>query len=137
MQRREHTSATALDGEIYVVGGRWRDIGELSSTEIYDPIDDAWRPVPTLAVPRAGHATVRAGAQLVVLEGEVILSGSEALDSMEVLDPTLGRWRKAGTLPQPLHGVAAVVDRGKLYVVGGSRHAGSVANDGRVFERVW
>ena len=36
-ESREHTAATALDGKIYAMGGRWANSGELMSVEVYDP----------------------------------------------------------------------------------------------------
>ena len=42
---REHTSATVLDGKLYLLGGRWRR-GNLAVGAVFDPATNAWTPLP-------------------------------------------------------------------------------------------
>jgi N-acetylneuraminic acid mutarotase len=132
LQPREHTAAVAaLDGKIYLLGGRWQSPGELSSIEIYDPENDSWTLGPPMAEVRSGFGAAVLGGKIFVLGGEIIISGLETLDSVEIFDPESGSWSFAPPMPFALHGVPAAVSDEALYVLGGADEAGTANNSGR------
>ena len=122
----------ALDGKIYLLGGRWQPPGELTTIEVYDPETNVWEPGPSLDTARGGIAATVLDGRIFVLGGEVIMSGRETLDSVEVLDPAAATWSFAPQMPVTLHGVPAVTHDGAVYVLGGSDRAAAADNRGRV-----
>ena len=131
--RREHTAATVHGGRIHIVGGRFRGLGELDSTESYDPARNAWSFGPRLGTARGGFSAVSVNDALWVFGGEVIMKGRETLASTEVLRRNAAAFAPGPELPLPLHGVPVVVADGFFYVLGGSERAAAIENRGRVF----
>lgn len=133
-QRREHIGGVAFQGKLVVVGGRFRGVGELKSTEIYDVRKDQWYFGPLLNSVRAGHAAVVHKKSILAFGGEIIMRGKrETLDDSEQLDSLSGSWRRGEYLPLALHGMPIVSINQKLYVLGGSESAGAIVNRGLVF----
>jgi N-acetylneuraminic acid mutarotase len=132
-ESREHMAAAALDGKLYVLGGRWSGTGELTSVEVYDPATDTWTIALPLQTARGGFAAVTVNGKIYVLGGEVLTGENQALTSVEIFDPQTGRWEFGPDLPLPLHGVPAVQVGGVLYVLGGADRAGAISNQGLVF----
>jgi hypothetical protein len=125
-------AAAALNGEIYALGGRWQGAGEFSSVEIYDPAADAWRPGPALLRPRAGFSAAVLAGRLFIAGGEIIFTGTEALDSLEVFDPATQSWSPGPALPSDIHGNPVAALDGRFFILGGSTVPGAVANLGVV-----
>lgn len=122
---REHLTAVAFDGTLFVIGGRWRDQGNLTAVESYDPAANAWSK-------RADMPTARGGLTATVLAGRIHVTGGEDLASgdtfpdHEVYDPATDRWTAAAPLPTARHGLASGVIDGRWYVVGGGEQAGAM-----------
>lgn len=126
---REHLAAVALDGEIWAIAGRWR--GQIfSSTEVYDPRSDTWRPGPSLVEARSGFGATTYADTVVVAGGEVF-GPDESLESVEWLSD--GSWRLGEALPFGLHGSPLVFLGDRLYLPGGSTRGGGVENPGTLF----
>ena len=123
---REHVAAVAFGGAIWVIGGRWAG-GEWASVDVYDPATDTWEPGPDLIRARGGFGAT-------VWQGTIVVAGGEVLDSLETLTSVEvlvdGGWTEFDPMPVALHGNAAVALDGRLYVLGGSRRAGAIANSG-------
>ena len=133
-QRREHISAVVMDGKIMVIGGRYRGVGELNSTEIYTVETNQWKLGPVLNVARGGHAVVAHNGGIIVMGGEIIMgNGKKVLGDSERLDQLTAQWRKGWDLPQALHGLAAISHNESVYILGGSERAGAIVNRGRVY----
>jgi len=133
-ESREHTSAVALDGKIYAIGGRWSETGELTSVEVYDPAIDSWSSsAPSLQTARGGFSSVAVNGKIYAIGGEVLSGENHALTSVEFFNPELGEWTDGPDLPLPLHGVPAVNVDEKIYVLGGADRAGTISNQGLVF----
>jgi N-acetylneuraminic acid mutarotase len=109
-------SATALFGEIYVVGGRLADGQPTDVVEVYSPIQNAWRPVTALPQPVAGGLALSDGAFLYLFGG---WNGTTYLDTTYVYDPGEDRWRPLAEMPQPGAFTTGQFVTGRLYVVGG------------------
>jgi N-acetylneuraminic acid mutarotase len=135
-QSREHTAAVVLDGEIVALAGRWADVGELNSVEIYNPVTDTWRSGPPMSVARGGFgaavAPVGEDGRIYVAGGEVLTGARETLTSVEIYDLATEQWTAGPDLPVGLHGMPMVAYEDTLYVIGGSDWAGMIDNHGRV-----
>jgi N-acetylneuraminic acid mutarotase len=131
-QPREHVSAVAYQGELWVLGGRWFGVGELATTEIYDPASGIWRTGPDLNVARAGSAAAVVNGQIVIAGGEVIINNHETLASFEMFDPGNGVWQLGPDQPVPMHGVGGAADGDRFILLGGSIEAGAIQNEGQV-----
>ena len=125
---RDHFGAAALDGFVYVAGGRYEGGEEMDEFLRYDPRTDRWTEMPALPIGISGITMERVGDELVVSGGE----GSEqefVTGQTFAFDPRAGRWRELPPSPRPKHGYAAAGYRGRLYVFGGSRCGGSTPVD--------
>jgi N-acetylneuraminic acid mutarotase len=109
---RNHVAAAAIDGKIYVVGGRFGAgfRSEMTNAlEVYDPQANVW----TAKVPMP---TVRGGLNAVAANGCLHVFGGEGANGMfaqhELYDPALDAWYSLDPMPIPVHGVtgAALID---------------------------
>ncbi len=131
-QPREHVSAIAYQGEMWVLGGRWSGVGELTTVEIYNPITETWRDGPAMNVARAGFAAAVVQERPMVAGGEVIMNGRETLASFEILAPDAQIWQPGPALPVAMHGVGGAEFQGRFLLLGGSLQAGAIENEGQV-----
>jgi hypothetical protein len=67
-----------------------------------------------------------------VAGGEVIINGQETLASFELLAPTSDTWQLGPDLIYPMHGVGGAEFEGRFLLLGGSRRAGAIENEGQV-----
>jgi N-acetylneuraminic acid mutarotase len=130
-ERREHCTAGAINGTIYVAGGRVDGITNFEpKTWAYDPATDAWTEKASLPTPRGGLAGAVLGSKLYVFGGE----GNSAVSTgvfpnIDVYDPATDKWATIAQMLVPRHGFAAAVLDGKAYLPGGATHQGAGASD--------
>ncbi len=111
---RVHHAAVAVDGAIYVIGGR----GTPERLERYDPVGDHWTRLPDLPHPKENPYAVAAGGRIYVLGG-MDSAGEAEYARFEVFDPRTGEWRELAPLPTRRTDIAMVAMRGRIYVLGG------------------
>ena len=130
---RNHTTAAAVNGKVYVIGGRVGAafIGlasDISVVEEYDPATDKW------SAPRARMPTARSAVVSGVLNGRILVAGGEYQDTqmmatfraLEAYDPASNTWSIMPSMPVSRHGLAAGVIGNRLILVGGDvQSAGS------------
>lgn len=119
---REHTAAAALDGMLYVIGGRWPR-GNLNVAEVLDPGTNSWTRLPPMPSPRGGLTAAAVGGRIHVAGGEE-LTGGQTYDAHEAFDPVSGTWESLPPLPTARHGLASAAMDGIWYVIGGATGAG-------------
>jgi N-acetylneuraminic acid mutarotase len=116
---REHHGAAAIDGMLYVVGGRGDDDLSLDSLMRFDPATGRWEELPPLPEGSGGLAAVEHEGELVAIgggdDGDGWVTGATW-----AFDPETSRWRRLADLNVPRHGHAAVSADGRLLVFGGS-----------------
>ncbi len=129
---RNHHAVAAVDGKVYVIGGR---IGAAFITsgsntdvvEAYDPGNDSWsRPLDRMPTPRSA---VGAG----VHNNRIYVAGGEGQDrrmlgafrAVEAYDPAKNRWYIMPSMPNPRHGLAAGVVGDRFYAVSGDAQSAS------------
>lgn len=140
--------AAAVDGRIYVIGGRRRatpesrhfnDHIDTAGGEVFDPATGRWSAI-------ADAPTARNSAAAAVIAGRIyVVGGRQALKQpdgslrqvnvpqLEVYDPSRNRWETRAPMPQAQGGLAAATVDGKLYVFGGEQWV----PEQRVFAASW
>jgi len=123
---RNHTTAAAVNGKIYVIGGR---VGaafialasDISVVEEYDPAADKW------SAPRSRMPTARSALASGVFDGRIYVAGGEFQDphmmatfrTVEAYEPASNTWFVLPSMPVSRHGLAAGVIGNRFIVVGG------------------
>jgi tyrosinase-like protein/Kelch motif protein/kelch motif-containing protein len=123
---RNHAYAAAVNGKIYVIGGRTGHAFILSATntdvvEEYTPVSDTWSaPKERMPTPRSGGAWGTDGRRIYVAGGEVTtkeLVG--AFRAVEAYEPATNSWISLPPMPMPRHGIAGAVIGNELHLVSG------------------
>jgi N-acetylneuraminic acid mutarotase len=123
---RNHTAIGAVDGKIYVIGGRAGASGlgqaaPVNITEVYDPATDTW------GVPRAKMPTNRDGFGWTTYKGKIYVAGGQAQDlwfngvfaAFEAYDPATNSWALLPPVNIPRHGLNLAAIGNRIYVMGG------------------
>jgi N-acetylneuraminic acid mutarotase len=114
---RDHAAAAAIEGLIYVVGGRMDTFDFNTGMHVvYDPQRDAWEERAPLPTPRSGHGGVLYRDQLFVMGGE---GTRRVFGQNEAYDPKADSWRSFAAMPTPRHGMGAAVLGDAIHVAGG------------------
>jgi RNA polymerase sigma factor (sigma-70 family) len=119
---RTDLSACAVNGKIYVIGGRALT-GYVSTLEVYDPKTDIW-------TKKADMPTARGDSGIAVVKGKIyVIGGQRALASainptpvlsvMEEYDPVMDKWMTKADMPTARSNVSAEVINGKIYAITG------------------
>jgi hypothetical protein len=132
---RNSAAGAALDGAIWVAGGRTVDGGGTGRLDRYDPIFDRWdtlAPIP--ASPATGQqvggglAMAAAGGRLIAFGGEWFAPGGGGVFAETwIYEPTADRWTAGPPMRTPRHGLAAAAIDGTIYAIAG----GEVVSGGR------
>jgi N-acetylneuraminic acid mutarotase len=131
---RNHTYGGAVDGKIYVIGGRIdsafiSSASDLDIVEEYDPVRNIWGPA------KAQMPTARSGGGCATYKGKIYVAGGEiqtrgligAFRAFEAYDPSNNTWQILPSLPIPRHGIAVAVLGDKMHFV-----SGKIQSDGYV-----
>jgi Kelch motif len=113
----DHAAAAGLDGYLYVAGG---DIERMVTNKFwrYDPIEDAWTPMPPLPVPRYGATMQAFGGKLYVIGGAAGHGNDES--SLEVYDPDTRSWQLiADALAVERYASATALLENRILLLGG------------------
>jgi N-acetylneuraminic acid mutarotase len=128
---RNHLAATAIDGLVYVAGGRYDGGGFQSpltdALDVYDPATDTWTPAAHMLRPRGGNNGVAALGCVYTWGGEGgdIGEPGNVFPDHDVYDPVGDVWLPLAPLPTPVHGVTgAVFLDGLIYIPGGGTEQG-------------
>jgi len=111
---------TALDGKLYVVGGKTSS-GHQSTMVIYDPAADRWAAGASLpaAYPAVENPAVAAYNGKLYVFGGSTGPFSGAVANAAVFNPANSSWTMLAAMPTARGGATAQAINGKLYVVGG------------------
>ncbi|MBT9456983.1 MAG: hypothetical protein IV097_10215 [Burkholderiaceae bacterium] len=119
---RNAAGAAAIDGRVYVVGGRApgiraADQQSLASVEIYTAATDQWAAGAPLPTARGSLAVVALAGRLYALGGES--TPGTVSDAVERYDPATQAWTALAAMPYRSHGLGAVAVGDAIYVMGG------------------
>jgi N-acetylneuraminic acid mutarotase len=123
---RNHAFGGAVNGKIYVIGGRIGHALILTATntdvvEEYNPVSDSWN-VPRERMPfaRSGGAWGTDGKRIYVAGGEVTTNGLiGAFNGVQAYDPAINAWFTLPPMMMPRHGVAGAVIGNEFHLVSG------------------
>jgi N-acetylneuraminic acid mutarotase len=123
---RNHAAIGAVDGKIYVIGGRAGASGLGQATpvninEVYDPATDMW------GAPRAKMPTNRDGFGWATYKGKIYVAGGQAEDAFfrgvfanfEAYEPATNSWTLLPPVNLPRHGLNLAAVGSRVYVIGG------------------
>jgi N-acetylneuraminic acid mutarotase len=124
---RNHATAGAINGKIYVIGGRVgtsfisSGSSNIDVVEEYDPAVDAW------GAARARMPSARSAMASGVYEGRIYVTGGEGQDAqrmytfraLEAYDPATNSWAVLPSMPVSRHGLAGGVVGNRLHMVSG------------------
>jgi N-acetylneuraminic acid mutarotase len=123
---RNHAFGGAVNGKIYVIGGRTGHGFILSATntdvvEEYSPVSDTWSaPKERMPTPRSGGAWGTDGRKIYVAGGEVTTKEVVgAFRAIEAYEPASNTWTTLPSMPMPRHGVAGAVIGDRFHLVSG------------------
>ena len=123
---RNHAFAGAVNGKIYVIGGRTGQGFILSATntdvvEEYSPVSDMWSaPKERMPTARSGGAWGTDGRRIYVAGGEVTTKELVGVfRGIEAYEPATNSWTSLPSMPMPRHGVAGAVIGNRFHLVSG------------------
>jgi len=123
---RNHSFGAAVNGKIYVIGGRTGHAFILSATntdvvEEYNPVSNSWSaPKERMPTPRSGGASSSDGRRIYVAGGEVTTTELVgAFRAIEAYDTLTNSWITLPPMPMPRHGVAGAVIGNRFHLVSG------------------
>jgi N-acetylneuraminic acid mutarotase len=123
---RNHAFGAAVNGKIYVIGGRTGHGFILSATntdvvEEYNPLSNSWSaPKERMPTPRSGGAWGTDGRRIYVAGGEVTTTELVgAFKAIEAYDVVTNSWMTLPSMPMPRHGVAGAVIGNRFHLVSG------------------
>ena len=132
---RNHAFAGAVNGKIYVIGGRTGHgfILSASNTDVveeYNPVSDMWSaPKERMPTARSGGGWGTDGRRIYCAGGEVTtkeLVGT--FRGIEAYEPTTNSWTTLLPMPMPRHGLAGAVIGNRFHLVSGMiQSAGAMA----------
>ena len=93
-QARYYAFGAAMNGKVYIAGGRQRQAVALSN-EVYNPLTNEWQLMPSLKVPRMSASMVCHEGRLYVLGGV----GKSRVLSVETFDSEQNEWRERSVIP--------------------------------------
>src|SRR5215469_7925773 len=123
---RNHAFGAAVNGKIYVIGGRTGHAFILSATntdvvEEYNPVSNTWSaPKERMPTARSGGAWGTDGRRIYVAGGEVTTTELVgAFRAIEAYDTITNSWITLPPMPMPRHGVAGAVIGNRFHLVSG------------------
>ncbi len=118
MPTARSAGAVAINGLLYVVGGKDQFRADLTDLQVYDPAAGTWATRAPIPTGRWGMGVAAVNGILYAAGGQT--TGSGAMTTvLEAYDPATNMWSSRAPLPEPLIHTAAASINGVLYVVGG------------------
>ncbi|MDX6397424.1 MAG: hypothetical protein QOJ43_832 [Gaiellaceae bacterium] len=118
---RHHLGAAAVDGRLYVVGGRASSRSQaLDALEAFDPATNRWERLEPLPLGVGGLQAIGWKDHLIVLSGGDDGDGRWVTPATWSYSPSTASWTRLADMHVPRHGFGAVVVAGRVYALGGS-----------------
>lgn len=116
-RRSAHEAVSLNDGRVLVVGGVAPGV-QISSAELFDPVNGSWTAAGAMVTPREGPSATR------LPDGNILIVGGRnyvtPLSIAELFEPSTGLWSQTGSLSVVrLQHSATLLNNGKVLVAGG------------------
>jgi len=119
---RNHTAGGAIDGKLYVAGGR---PGNQNCLEVYDPAAGTWTRKASMPTGRSGVAGAGVADCFYVFGGEGNASDPNGIfQEVEAYDPLTDSWTQLPPMQTGRHGIYAAVIGNVIYLPGGATRQG-------------
>jgi N-acetylneuraminic acid mutarotase len=130
-RRADHVVAGAIDGLLYVAGGRSGGIeGHSASLLAFDPERMTWTDRAPMPTSRGGGASAVVNGRLYVFGGEGNAADPSGIfGQVESYDPVTDDWTSLPSMPVRRHGTGAATIGGVIYIPGGASEQGFGAVD--------
>ena len=112
---RTGTSASVVNGKIYVIGGAKDKVSSI--VEEYNPATDTWAKKADMPTARGWLSTSVVNGKIYAIGGAV--SGLVTLSVVEEYNPATDTWTKKTDMPTARFGLSTSVVNGKIYAIGG------------------
>ena len=118
-------AACAVNGNIYVLGGAFRNTGgdlvATSRMDIYDPATDTWSNAVGMPTPRVGLSVTVMDNIIYAIGGQLNyeFTNPEQVAAVEAYDPNANSWSTKAPLPLALSFFSTDAVNGKIYLIGG------------------
>jgi hypothetical protein len=125
---RQHATATLLpSGKVLIAGGEDNSVNELTSTELYDPVSNAFAPAastPVMKTERVGGTATLLPNGKVLIAGGVDNSGID-LTSAELYDPVTNKFTTSTAVMNAGRdsATATLLPSGKVLIAGGGNNS--------------
>jgi N-acetylneuraminic acid mutarotase len=124
---RNHATAGAINGKIYVIGGRTGTAFISSGSSNVDVVEEYDAATDTWGSARARMPSARSAMASGVYEGRIYVTGGEGQDAqrlytfraLEAYDPASNTWTVLPSMPVSRHGLAGAVVGDRLHMVSG------------------
>jgi N-acetylneuraminic acid mutarotase len=116
---RGSVGAAAVDGKIYVIGGRDPTGKTVNTNSVYDPATNTWKD-GLAPLPKA-----RDHLAIGVIDGRIHVAGgrfgasTDSTDLHDIYDPKTNTWTSGPPMPTRRSGLASTVYKGLFLVLGG------------------
>jgi N-acetylneuraminic acid mutarotase len=136
--RENHTATLLSNGKVLVVAGTRFTAGswvDLSSAELYDPVNGTWAPSGSLHTARYSHTATLLPNGKVLVAGGWNSANSNPTNSAELYDPASGTWTTTGALhTERYYHTATLLANGKVLVVGGVDDSGNPSTSAELYD---
>ncbi|KAI3387548.1 hypothetical protein SNEBB_006263 [Seison nebaliae] len=116
-------AVASLNDRLYMVGGYAEGKREpvLCNVTCYDPMTNTWFKRRPLTIARCHASLVACNEYLYLLGGSAAMHGRGLTSTpyIERYNETTDQWTSIVQMPQPRHDVTCVVNKNKIYVIGG------------------
>ncbi len=118
IERYDHTSVLLPNGKVFVAAGFNPNIGNVATSETYDPASGLWTTNGDLLEPCSDNTLTLLTNGLVLLAGGADYNGS--VTNAELYNPATGTWTETGSMSYSrLWHTATLLKNGKVLVTGG------------------
>ncbi len=121
---RNSGAGVALNGVLFVIGGRTVNGGNSAAVEVYDPLSDRWDKVRPMPKAQGGLAAAALNGKIYAFGGEYFADGGGVYPNAWEYNPRTDRWRAVADMVRPRHGLGAVTLDEAIYVIGGAARVG-------------
>lgn len=122
----DRACACALEGRIYVFGGRVEQASHTGFAHSYDPAAKKWEELPSM-LPRQHASAVAMGGRIYVIGGHA----GDDTTVVEIYDPQEAEWAYGPALKKARYGGCAAVLDDRIYYLGGWVSCHHAHEDGR------